>query len=172
MTNKAHAIAYWLLPEPSSGEILSGKIARLAGQFRAPIFEPHVTIFVDSENSRDPAEVLRELGALRIALTVQSIRFSEQFTKTLFVQFEGSNSLQELGDSIWRASGASDRDLIDPHLSLLYASLPPETKRELADKITLPFREVHFSSICAIRCARPTTTAAEVEQWTLLASQK
>src|SRR5207248_179793 len=59
--------------------------------------------------------------------------------------------------------------LFEPHLSLLYAKLPPETKQRLADKIRLPFREVCFTSICAMRCARPTTTASEVERWKLLA---
>ena len=104
-----------------------------------------------------------------IELTIHSIRVSEQFTKTLFVQFERSGPLQELGDRIWKASGAPDRYVIDPHLSLLYASLAAEKKKALVDEIKFPFREVGFSSICAVRCARPTATAAEVGQWRLLA---
>jgi len=54
-------------------------------------------------------------------------------------------------------------------LSLLYASLAAEKKKALVDEIKFPFREVGFSSICAVRCARPTATAAEVGQWRLLA---
>jgi hypothetical protein len=170
MTIKAHAIAYWLLPERAAREAFSREIAVLAREFGSPLFEPHVTIFIAPENSRAPVEVLCELGRFNIELTIHSIRFSEQFTKTLFVQFETSSGLQQLGEAIWKASGAGDPYLIDPHLSLLYASLPPETKQRLADKIRLPFREVCFTSICAMRCARPTTTASEVEQWKLLAS--
>ena len=168
MTNKAHAIAYWLLPEMAAREVFMREIRDLAMQFRAPLFEPHVTIFIAPGNSRAPREVLRELGQVNIELTIHSIRFSEQFTKTLFVQFETNSALQQLGDAIWKASGARDRYLIDPHLSLLYAKLPPAAKQRLADKIRLPFREVRFTSICVMRCASPTTTVVEVEQWKLL----
>jgi hypothetical protein len=169
MRTKAHAIAYWLLPERAAREAFSREIGVLARQFGSPLFAPHLTIFIAPDNSRAPVEVLRELGPLNIELTIHSIRFSEQFTKTLFVQFETNRALQQLGDAIWKASGAGDRYFIDPHLSLLYAKLPPETKQRLADKIRLRFRGVCFTSICAMRCARPTTTAIEVERWKLLA---
>jgi len=136
------------------------------------VFAPHVSVFIGPENSRHPAEILRELGSVTIELTIHSIRFSEQFTKTLFIQFERSVPLQELGDRIWKASGAPERYVIDPHMSLLYASLTAEKKKALRDEIQFPFREVGFSSICAMRCACPTMTLKEVEQWELIARLK
>ena len=169
MARKAQVVAYWLLPETAARAVLLREIRVQARRFGAPLFEPHVTIFIAPENSRAPLEVLRELGPLNIELSIHNIGFSEEFTKTLFVQFATNTTLQQLGDAIWKATGAGDRYLIDPHLSLLYAKLPPETKQRLADKIRLPFREVCFTSICAMRCARPTTTASEVERWKLLA---
>jgi hypothetical protein len=169
MARKAQAIAYWLLPEAVAREVFWREIGKLAEQFSAPLFEPHVTIFIAPENSRPPLEVLRDLPPINIELTIHSVRFGEQFTKTLFVQFEINSTLQQLGGAIWKASGAQDRYFIDPHLSLLYARLRPETKQRIADKIRLPFRKVCFTSICAMRCARPTTTAIEVGQWKLLA---
>jgi 2'-5' RNA ligase len=163
------AIAYWLLPEPAARAVFSREIRELARQFDAPSFEPHVTIFIAPENSRAPLEVLHEVGPVDIELAIQSIRFSEQFTKTLFVQFERNSALQKLGDRIWKASNARDHYLIEPHLSLLYAKLPSKTNQILADNIRLPFREVGFTSICVMRCARSTKSAIEVEQWKLLA---
>ena len=169
MTEKAHAIAYWLLPEAAAREVFLREIRRLAKEFGAPLFEPHVTIFVAPENSRAPLEVLHEVGPVDIELTIHSIRVSEQFTKTLFVQFERNSALQQLGDAIRKAKGARNRYLIDPHLSLLYAKLPSKTKQRLTDNTRLPFRKVGFTSICVMRCARPTTRVIEVEQWKLLA---
>jgi hypothetical protein len=169
MTSKARAIAYWLLPETAAREVFSREIKKLARQFGAPLFEPHVTIFVAPADSRAPHEVLHKFEKVNIELTIHSIRFEEEFTKTFFVQFETNSALEQLGDAIWKASGARDRYLIDPHLSLLYANLPPETKQRLADDMRLPFREVRFTAICAMRCARPTTKAVEVEQWELFA---
>jgi hypothetical protein len=165
----AKAIAYWLLPEAAAREVFSREIRELARQFGAPLFEPHATIFTAPEDSRAPLEVLREVRQVKLELTIHSIRFGEEFTKTLFVQFEANSNLQQLGDAIWQASGAGNRYLIDPHLSLLYTKLPSKTKQRLADNIRLPFRKVGFTSICVMRCARPTTRAIEVEQWKLLA---
>ena len=172
MTKKPRAIAYWLLPETAAHEMLAEKIRELAMRLEAPVFAPHVSVFVAPENSRHPAEILPELGAVTIKLTIHSIRVSEQFTKTLFVQFERSVPLQEMGDRIWKASGASERYVIDPHLSLLYASLAAEKKKALADEIKFPFREVHFRSTCAMRCARSTASRREVEQWRLVSPHK
>ncbi len=170
MTEKAHAIAYWLLPEAAAREVFLREIRRFARQFGAPLFEPHVTIFIAPENSRAPLEVLRELGPVDIELAIHSIRFSEQFTKTLFVQFERNSAAATVGRRDLESEAVrGSRYLIDPHLSLLYAKLPSKTKQRLADNIRLPFREVSFTSICAMRCARPTTRAIEVEQWKLLA---
>lgn len=166
---KPHAIAYWLLPEPAAYEAFSEQIHHLATRFGAPEFEPHVTVFIAPENSRTPKDILWAVRPGTIELTILGVRFSEKFTKTLFLQFEKSDALQELGDRIWRSSGASDRQVIDPHLSLLYATLPPGTKERVADEITLPFRTARFRSICAMRCAMPTTSQAEVRQWRLVA---
>ena len=165
----AKAIAYWLLPEAAAREVFSREIRELARQFGAPLFEPHATIFIAPEDSRAPLEVLREVRQVKLELTIHSIRFGEEFTKMFFVQFEENSNLQQLGDAIWQASGARNRYLIDPHLSLLYANLPSKAKQRLGDNIRLPFREVRFTSICAMRCPRPTTTTIEVEQWELLA---
>ena len=170
MAEKAHAIAYWLLPERAARELFSRKIRDLARQFDAHLFEPHATVFIAPENSRAPLAVLRDLGQVNVELTIHSIRFSENFTKTLFVQFETISALQQLGDAIWKASGVrGDRYLIEPHLSLLYVKLPSKTNQRVADDIRLPFREVRFTSICVMRCARPTTRTIEVAQWKLLA---
>ena len=163
-----NAIAYWLLPETAAREVLAKKIHELARRFQTPVFAPHVSVFIAPENSRHPAEILRELGAVTLELTIHSIRFSEKFTKTLFVQFERSVSLQELGDRIWKASRAPEQYVIDPHMSLLYASLAAEKKKALVDEIKFPFCNVGFSSICAMRCARPMVTVADVGQWRLL----
>lgn len=163
-----NAIAYWLLPETAAREAFAKKICELARRFEAPVFAPHVSVFIAPANSRHPAEILRELGTIMLELTIHSIQFSEQFTKTLFVQFERSVPLQELGDRIWKTSRAPEQYVIDPHMSLLYANLAAEKKKALVDEISFPFRNVGFSSICAMRCARPTVTAAEVEQWRLI----
>ena len=64
------------------------------------------------------------------------------------------------------------RSVRDPHLSLLYKKLPDSTKKQLASTIKLPFREVVFDSIKAVRCVSPTQTRADVESWRTIASKR
>ena len=160
-------IAYWLLPAETARKFFLETISELAARFDAPIFTPHLTLSIVSENSPDPAEVLKKLIPVAVDLPIVNIRFSEEFTKTLFVRFEKTNELQQLNDSISGLTVEQKHDLADPHLSLLYKRLPEETKRELASSIQIPFQEVRFDSICAMRCASPTQTAAEVRAWKL-----
>jgi putative hydrolase of the HAD superfamily len=158
-------IAYWLLPAELARSFFANLISELADRFDAPNFDPHLTIFLAPENSRAPEKVLAELGAVSIKLTSIDVGVSEQFTKTLFVRFEKTKALQDLNAAICQLSGAPENQIADPHVSLLYKYLPAETKRELASSIKLPFREVEFNSICAMRCASPTSSAADVRAW-------
>jgi hypothetical protein len=160
-------IAYWLLPAEPARSFLADIIGELAARFAAPIFTPHLTLFIASENSCFPAKVLKKLGSVAINLPIFNVSFSERFTKTLFVRFEKTHSLQRLSSTITELSGDPRRDLTDPHLSLLYKHLPDETKRELANSIQFPFHQVTFDSICAMRCASPTRSPADVRAWKL-----
>ena len=160
-------IAYWVLPAQAARNFFVQIISELAARFDAPTFPPHLTLFLASENSLDPAEVLKNLGPVTVDLPTVDIKFSEQFTKSLFLRFGKTNALQRLSDAVSDFSGEPKRDLADPHLSLLYKYLPEETKRELASSIQIPFRKVRFDSISAMRCASPTQSAADVRAWKL-----
>jgi hypothetical protein len=59
----------------------------------------------------------------------------------------------------------------DPHISLLYKKLPARTKRELAATLKLPFRDILFDSIKAVRCTSPTRNVADVRRWKVLATR-
>jgi hypothetical protein len=161
-------IAYWLLPADPAQSFFANLIGELADRFDAAHFNPHLTIFLAPENSRAPAEVLAELGAVSIKLTSIDIGVSEQFTKTLFVRFEKTEALRRLNAAICQLSGAPENQVADPHVSLLYKYLPVEIKQELAGSIQLPFREVAFKLMCAMRCASPISSAADVRAWKLV----
>jgi hypothetical protein len=160
-----NVIAYWLLPAPPTHRFFAELICELAARFDAPVFDPHLTLLVAPMNSHSPVEVISAIGTLGVVSSVVGVQWSEQFTKTLFVQFQKTDAIQKLSDTICELSGSNQGDTIDPHLSLLYKHMPEQTKRDLANSIQLPFREVIFDSLCAIRCASPTQTADDVRRW-------
>ena len=167
----SYAIAYWSMPAGAARKFFERTIRELGMRFAAPLFEPHLTLFVAPEGSRAPREVLGEVPSPDLVLAAREIGWSEKFTETLFVRFERNQTLLDLIELIRKSSGGSERYQIDPHLSLIYKRLPAKTKRALAEEIQMPFSEVRFKGICAMHCKSPTKTVDDVRQWKLLATQ-
>jgi 2'-5' RNA ligase len=169
---KRTAIAYWLTPgEPAYG-ILENLIAELARRYNAPVFEPHLTIHVGLNRARAAQNVMSQATARwkPFSLSFLEVGDSGKFTKTLFVRLAPNAELRRLNEIIRSVAQDTSHYQIEPHLSLLYKKMPVTTRRELAASIKLPFSQVIFDSIKAVRCASPTRTPADVAKWRVLAS--
>jgi 2'-5' RNA ligase len=166
---KSIALVYWLIPTKPQHDFFSEAIRILAKQFNAPRFEPHLTIIVIPEIGLSPRKILKQLRASPISLEVRGIGFSSKFTKTLFVRFKSSKSLEKLVVDLARETRSRGKSAHDPHVSLIYKKMPTSTKKELASTIQLPFSTVLFDSIKAVRCALPTKTRSDVEAWRVVA---
>jgi 2'-5' RNA ligase len=166
-------IAYWLIPTGPASSYLQSVINDLAERYDAPKFEPHVTVHVGVDCTDLVDEVLSKAarGCERIVLQALEVSDSSEFTKTLFVQFAVITQLQQLNQSIrTTAQDSSDYEL-NPHLSLLYRRMSIEDRRLLARSIEVPFSEVIFDSLKAVRCVSPTQSRADVEQWRAVAER-
>jgi hypothetical protein len=168
---KNRAIVYWLIPAAPKRELFRELIRILAKQFDAPRFEPHLTIIAAPEDRESPREILRAIKASPIRLKIRDISFSTKFTESLFVRFSTGKAFEKLAADLACATGSRAKPPAQPHVSLLYKDLPATSKKQLASAIKLPFREVVFDSIKAVRCTAPTKTSAEVESWRVLAAK-
>ena len=168
---KNSAIVYWLMPADPERELFCDIIRILCKQFDAPNFDPHLTILVAQEDRQSPADVLKQIKTSPIRLTVRGISFADEFTKTLFVQMESSKPLEKLVVDLGRAANSRSKTLHDPHVSLLYKKLAESVRKELASTIRLPFGEVIFDSIKAVRCELPVQSSADVEAWLVVATK-
>lgn len=168
---KKHAIVYWLIPAAPKRELFRELVRILAKQFDAPRFEPHLTIMAAPEDRGSPEKILRTIKASPIRLKVRDISVSTKFAKTLFVRLTSGKAFEKLAGDLVRATGSRGKSPAQPHMSLLYKELPAAAKKQLASAIKLPFREVVFDSIKAVRCAAPTKTSAEVESWHVVAKK-
>ena len=166
-------ISYWLIPSEPAHSFFQRIINDLARRYDAPLFEPHVTFHVGADRA-DAAK--KALGAAErecklIGLTPLGIDQSDQFIKTLFVQFAMSVELRKISDIIREVANDSSPYELKPHLSLLYKNLAAAARSELAASIAVPFSEISFDSLQAIRCVSPTQKCADVEAWELIASR-
>ena len=165
-------VAYWLIPSEPAHSFFQRMINDLARRCDAPVFEPHVTIHVGADRA-DAAK--NGLGAAArecklIGLKALRIDQSNDFIKTLFVQFAASAELSKINGIIREAANDWSQYELKPHLSLLYKNLAVATRCELAASINVPFVEVTFDAIKAVRCVSPTESGADVEAWRVVAA--
>ena len=169
---KRTAIAYWLIPAKPARSFFEKAILDLARQYNAPVFEPHMTVHVGSEGVEAEEVIAKAVSACRLA-QAKALKVCEsgEFIKTLFVQFAPDRKLQQLNETIRNAAHDSSDYQLNPHLSLLYKKMSILARRRLAHSIRLPFSEVTFESIKAVRCVSPTRSRADVEAWRVVAAK-
>ena len=171
-TNDQRAvIAYWLVPAKPERELFGDLIPILASELRGPRFEPHVTIFSAPQGRQSPREILAEIKAEPLHLSIRGIGASAEYRNTLFVRLGPSKALKRLVAQLRRATGSPAKTPVDPHLSLLYKDLPASARRQLAASLKLPFSQILFDSIRAVRCSSPVQSRADVEAWRVIASK-
>lgn len=166
-------IAYWLIPSEPAHGCFQSVINDLAQRYNAPVFNPHVTVHVGPKCA-DAVDAVSKAarGCERIALQALEVNGSSEFIKTLFVQFALTPQLQQLNQNIRTATQDSSDYQLNPHLSLLYKRMPIRDRRLLTHSITVPFSEVFFDTLKAVRCISPTQSRADVEAWCVVATRK
>jgi len=159
-------VAFWLIPAAADRQFFQEVIDRLAENYAAFSFTPHVTIywgeFADDESL---TEILEQAvrGISTFSLQCDRILYTDQFTKTLFVQFHPSTILNQITETIRdRAKHPSDFTL-NPHLSLMYKHLNADVKQTIASTISLPRTEVFFDEIQVLLTPNTAQTQADIE---------
>ncbi len=164
-------VAYWLLPAEPARRELAHIIRDLAKRFDAPTFEPHVTVYVTSDDRENPDALLGRVLPERqpFRLLVRAIDFSDEFTRTLFIQFAPDPGLSRFGEELRRASASPSDYQLNPHLSLIYKAMAREAQRDLTTTVNLPFSEIEFDAVKAIASPAEVKTRADVEAWRVVA---
>jgi 2'-5' RNA ligase len=162
------------MPAEPARSYFASLIGDLATRFDAPVFEPHMTIYVTKAEPGNAGELLERAlaGCKPYELSITGIDYSDEFTKTLFVQFQSSEELNRLSADFRRASASHDEYALKPHLSLIYKTMPRETKEKLASSLRLPFPEVLFDSVKAVTSPAKIKSREDVEAWRVVASQR
>jgi 2'-5' RNA ligase len=163
-------LAYWLLPASPARDFFLATIGRLAEQFDAPLFEPHLTLVVGSDVATEAHRILDGLASRPLELAAIGTHFAPKFTRTLYVLFQSTPALDQLRNSLGVVQ--RNHDPFEPHVSLLYKTIPAEEQSRLAVGIKLPFQTVRFDALQVMRCRLPVLSAADVSSWELIASHR
>ena len=166
-------LTYWLIPAEPARSYFRSLICDFALRLDAPVFEPHVTLYVTKAADENPAGVLQSalanLKPLRLSLT--GLDCSDKFTKTLYVQFQPDAALRRLSEKLRAASVSQGEYELNPHLSLIYKTMAPEAKRRIMNSLNLAFTETYFDSVKAVISPAKIESREDVETWRIVAMQ-
>jgi putative hydrolase of the HAD superfamily len=80
-------------------------------------------------------------------LSIRGIGWSEEFFKTLFIEFDESDALRGIHERIKTGLGEDSGYGLAPHLSLMYRDMPLRDKEALARRIVLDRPVVRFDEV-------------------------
>jgi 2'-5' RNA ligase len=166
-------IVHWLIPAEPAHRFFQDLINDLARRYDAPVFGPHVTIYVGADSTDAVNATLSKTArdCEPIVLQALEVSHSDEFIKTLFVQFAMNRQLQQITQSIRAGVQDSSDYQLNPHLSLLYKRISIKERCLLTRSIEVPFPEVTFDSLKAVRCVSPTRNRADVEAWRVMSEK-
>lgn len=163
----AMQIVFWLDPTDVDRAFYQAIVDQLAQEYNAPKFSPHVTLYVDRYDSDcNIQDLLQNVtnNIQPITLKIESIQFSDRFTKTLFIQFQFDPILNQLFESLRQRFSPPSDYVLNPHLSLIYSrSLSDEQKQQLASSIELRDRVITFDRVSALIASNKVETPADIE---------
>ena len=163
----------WLMPHEPLRTTLHALIRRLAADFDAVEFEPHVTVFC-GPSTDDECRAIVHLIAGQFApveLIAGRLDHSELYTKTLFVQFHESVVLRRIFQTVTAHSSQPSNYVLNPHLSLLYKKLPKATLMKLCATLDVPTGGYAFDRLRMIETELPIEDDGPVRRWRVICDE-
>ncbi len=132
---RGRGFSLWVMPEGEIGRRLTRWIETLAVRFRTERFPPHVTVLSGIEGSQ--ADVLHRAASAAASLRpftvhVDGVDGRDEHFRCLFVQALEAAPLVAAHAAAARAFSREPDPAYQPHLSLVYGVLEPDTKLAVA----------------------------------------
>lgn len=80
-------------------------------------------------------------GVQSFSLSVDKLLYTDEFIKTLFVQFHTSSILTKISLTLRSSSSQPSEFVLNPHLRLIYKQMSEDTKKKLTPWLSLPKSE-------------------------------
>ena len=158
----------FLSPSANDFRFCESRMGEYSRTFGIPPFEPHVTVY--SGTFPDP-EALKEavsravagMGLLR--LRVRGAGCSEEYFKTLYIDFHEDQILQDIRRRIGEYLPVDSGYRLAPHLSLLYRDMPLSEKQALAQGMHFACDSMSFDRISIATPGNSTEGWRDTTRW-------
>lgn len=131
---KAKGYSLWVMPTGAAYASFATLINRLAAEYDAPVFEPHVTVL--GEITQPEAEILQRAmqlaqGQPPFQLHLHTVDYHDAYFRALFVRVQESEPLFALHQRAQELFQMPALPEYMPHLSLLYGQFPQAVKEAI-----------------------------------------
>ena len=163
-------VSIWLVPAEGDRTQLSQSIQRLAAQYDAVTFEPHLTLAGHVTLKRDQLQT--SLGQLvqstpPLQLKTKGIDHSAVFFRTVFIQTDLAPQLLRLRQQVYACWPPRPTQPYHPHISLIYQELDAQTRAEIAASLAVQDRYL-FDRIAVVYPDNAAHSWRDVPSWKTL----
>lgn len=157
----------WIMPDEPLREQLHSIIGKLAAEFDAVDFEPHVTIYSGPSDDEAIQGLAAKVAGMFVCptLTPAGLDGTDSYTKSLFIRLEDSGETGRMFDALREGSARSSEYSLDPHLSLLYKTLSETKRAEICRTLAIPTGLYRFDRIRVIATEIPLTRLEQIRRW-------
>lgn len=165
----ARPVSFWLVPAEADRHKLTKLINRLADEYNAPRFLPHVTLLATKlTKNEEPLKILQSAtkGISPLKLEILGVAHSPDRFKSVFIQLNNA-PIVPLYNAFRSSCHNPGNYRLDAHLSLIYRQLPVTKRNLLISKLKIPQGSLHFDSVIAVRPGHNKPSFDDVELWRL-----
>lgn len=169
-------ISIWLVSQENQEVQLRKIINDLASRYGAFSFVPHITAY-HFDNVRDLNEVMNQTKeiagqSLPFSLDLESVSYSDIFTKTLYAQYKINSHLKNLYEQFRKRFFDQFPYEINPHLSLIYKNNMSEIdKKKEINRILVP-KQINLDRLIMIARDGSIKQEKDVLDWKNVAEFK
>ncbi len=171
MSNSLPRVAFWLVPEKRVRNELASMIGQLADRFAAPIFLPHLTLYSCRRSVQQTELAICVRQAMltpALATRVTGMATTEKLAKTLFFDLQNTPELMRLVRVLHASVPHPSTYQFDPHVSLLYQSLPASVREQLVTEVFWSSDLIRFDELRAVAIPAQIRTCADWTGWQTL----
>lgn len=128
----------WLMPSGEEYNRFTKLIKKLAQQYHAPVFQPHITLLGEFPQPEEEAiKLTQELVTNQkpFPISLGEIDYQDYHFRALFVRADKTPDLVNLHERTKKLFGMEHIPPYMPHLSLLYGNYPVKLKKKIINEI-------------------------------------
>ena len=158
----------FLSPSVEDFRFCESIIGEFSRTFGIPPFEPHVTVYSGTFAGPEALieAVSRAVAAIDpLRLRVRGVGCSEEYFKTLYIDFHDDQILQGIRRRIGEYLQVDSGYRLAPHLSLLYRDMPLSEKQALAQGMHFACDSMSFDRISIATPGNSTEGWRDTTRW-------